>query len=209
MMKKACFTAACLCLFVSLAGAAMRTRDYAMDVVTTGTNSVSYTLRGVLEGVYVNAPSSKTGTVTVTSSQGTLLTVTDADTDAMYYPRAAMHTTAGAAATWNSYSAGTPVTNSVITYQPAQTTVTNSVLTYSATNMAAGVMAATTNQPLTYSTAWTPVTNSVVTSSGSGTAAAQTVYGKQALAGSITVQVVGAAGTTATNSWTVTIVYNP
>ena len=202
-MKKIAGLVAVLSLVALVGQAAMVDRDFAMDVVTTGTNSVTYTLRGILESVYIDAPASKTGTVTVSSTEATLLTVSSTATDANYFPRAAMHTTAGAAATFNAYSTSA-TTNSVLSYSTSWTITTNNQVVWSTSNTPVAIA---TNTILTYAPSQTITTNSVVTYNA-GTAGAQTWYTKQAMAGAITVQVVGAAGTTGTNTWTITLIYD-
>ena len=180
MMRKYIGLIAVIMMIAALCQAGMDNRDYTVSVITVTTNSQSYVLRGTLYGVYVDAPANKTGTVTVASDETTLFTKS-ITADGMYYPRAAMHTTAGAAATWNAYSG---------TY--ALTTTTNSWITYSGTNDETQLG---TNSVISYA---------VVPTDG---ASAQTIYGEQVMAGAVSVTVVGAAGTVGTNAWAVTLIY--
>lgn len=97
-----------LLAIVLLAGvgfADMDNKDFNVVVVGNTTNSASYVIRGELEGVYVNVPAgTMTGTVTVATSHETLFTRA-ITADGMYRPRVSTHTTAGAAATFTTYSA--------------------------------------------------------------------------------------------------------
>lgn len=139
-------------LFVALGVAAhaqMNDVAYNLTVVGTGTNSAGYVLRGELEAIHVDVVGTTTGTVTVTSNDGrTLFTKASIAADATYLPVAALHTTAGAAATFN---------------------------TYSQTGMVAN---------------------------------AQAWYGKQPMAGKITVTLIGEDGATVTNNTIVTLIYS-
>ena len=92
------------CLLASVGFAQMDDKDYNIAVVGSTTNTASYVLRGALEGVYVNVPAGTlTGTVTVATEQETLFTRA-ITANGMYRPRVSTHTTAGAAATFNTYS---------------------------------------------------------------------------------------------------------
>jgi hypothetical protein len=84
--------------------------------IAASTSTVSYVIRGELEGIHIDVgtATTRTQTVTVASEQMTLFTKA-CTADAMYLPRYAMHGNTGSAITFN---------------------------TYSATNMAAGVTAA-------------------------------------------------------------------
>jgi len=90
-------------LLAGVGFAAMDDKDYNLSAATSETNSASYTLRGVLHGVYVNAPANSTGAVTVATANETLFS-RSITADGMYRPRVSTHTTAGAAATFNVYS---------------------------------------------------------------------------------------------------------
>ena len=186
-MKRALIIALLLVSVIGLSNSAfagMDDRDFSVQVIDTATNTQSFVLRGALDAVYVDVPTGATGTVTVTHSPSgvanseTLFTLADIAADAVYYPRAAMHTTAGASATWNAYS--TTWTES---------TTTNTVTTY----YGASPTNATANTVLTYKL------------SPSDSAAAQTVYGKQSMAGTVTVSVIGQSS--GTNTYAVTLVY--
>jgi hypothetical protein len=163
----------------------MRDRDFSVSVIATATGTVSYTLRGDLEGIYVDVAAGSTQTVTLATSQQTLFTNASVTTDAWYPLRYALYGSTGSALTFATYG-GTAA---------SQTITTNTVLTYSATNMAAGATSPTTNSVLTYGT------------SPSTTATSNPLYGKAPLGGSVTLTVIGAAGTTATNATTVTVLY--
>lgn len=168
-------------LCVSAAFAGMDDQDFAMgNIVGAATNTKTYALHGTLEGVYVDITASATCTVTVASDETTLFTLAGIVADALYNPRATMHTTAGAAATVNAYN-----------FSYATTTTTNSVITWGGTNS----LVATTNSVITY--AVTPT----------AAAAAQSVYGKQVMSGDVTVTVVGQNAATFTNAPTVTILF--
>lgn len=127
-------------VFVEEASATMDDRDFTVSVIGTATGTVSYVLRGELEGIYIDIAAGSTQTVTLASSEQTLFTKAGVASDVWYslrYPQ------------------------------------------YGSTGSALESTGATTN----------------------------TVYGKAPLAGDITLTVIGAAGTTATNSTTVTAIY--
>jgi len=92
------------------ASAQMADTDFAVSLVGTNTAAKTYVIRGELESIYVDVPASATNTVVVTSEQGTLFSKSSIAADAWYLPRVATHTTAGAAATFNTYSS----TNSLV-----------------------------------------------------------------------------------------------
>jgi hypothetical protein len=102
-MKKYGVILAAVGILAGVARAAMDDKAFNLTTATSATNSASYVLRGVLEGVYVNAPANSTGAVTVATAHETLFSAS-ITTDAMYRPRVSTHTTAGAAATFNVYS---------------------------------------------------------------------------------------------------------
>ena len=91
---------AILAAFAQAGFAQMDDRDYKVAVTGATTNSVSYVLRGELEAVHVDVPAGATGTVTVATSQGTVFSKAAIDADAVYFPRVALMTTAGVAATF-------------------------------------------------------------------------------------------------------------
>jgi hypothetical protein len=85
---------------VALAGASfagMEDREFNLTVTGVTTQSVTYVLRGTLEAVNVDVTAPSTSTVTVASDELTLFTKSGIAADATYLPRAAAHTTAGAA----------------------------------------------------------------------------------------------------------------
>jgi len=161
---------------VSFAG--MNDRDYDFSVIGTATGSVSYVLRGELEGIYVDIAAGSTQTVTVASDEQTLFTKS-VTADAWYPVLYAAYGSTGSALTFASYggTAGTPTitTNSVIVYGEDDAAIaTNTILTY----------------------AYAPST----------TATSNPIYTKAPMAGPITVTVVGTG--TSTNATKVTVVYN-
>lgn len=94
----------------------------------TGSATSTQVINGLLVAVYVDYTTqpSTTDVTIATLGKGpapaqTLLTVTDSNTDAWYYPRAALHSTAGAALLYA--SGGTAVTG----YLPIDDHVTVSV----------------------------------------------------------------------------------
>lgn len=107
--------------FIALAGMAFGDMDdklYNLTVIGAGTNTGSIVLRGTLEAVAVDVTAPSTSTVTVATSDGrTLFTLAGIAADAVYYPRAASHTTAGGLATFNSHWS----TNAGVTSVEAQT----------------------------------------------------------------------------------------
>ena len=95
-----------LAAVVMLAGVgfgAMDDKDFSIAAANGETTSKSYVMRGTLHGIYINAPSGSTGAVTVATAHETLFT-RSITADGMYRPRVSTHTTAGAAATFNTYS---------------------------------------------------------------------------------------------------------
>jgi hypothetical protein len=103
-MKKFLVIAAILAVCGVTANAAMQALDFAVAVSGTSTNSRAYTVRGTVEGVYVTVPTGATGTVTVATTEQTLFT--KSCTASAFYPvQVPVYTTAGAAATFNTYSA--------------------------------------------------------------------------------------------------------
>lgn len=92
---------------IALAGVSLGDMDdklYDLTVVGAATNSGSIVLRGTLEAVVIDVTAPSTSTVTVATSDGrTLFSKADIAADAVYHPLAAGHTTAGAAATFNTY----------------------------------------------------------------------------------------------------------
>ena len=84
----------------ALAGASfagMEDREFDLTVIGASTQTVTYVLRGTLEAVNVNITAPATSTVTVASDELTLFTKSGIAADATFLPRAAAHTTAGAA----------------------------------------------------------------------------------------------------------------
>ncbi len=87
---------------VLLAGvgfADMDNKDFTIAATNGATTDKSYVMRGTLHGIYINAPSGSTGSVTVATAHETLFT-SSITADGMYRPRVSTHTTAGAAATF-------------------------------------------------------------------------------------------------------------
>lgn len=78
----------------------MENREFSCTVIGAQTNAVTYVLRGELEAIKVDVTAPSTGTVTVTSEQLTLFSKASIAADATFLPRAAVHTTAGVAATF-------------------------------------------------------------------------------------------------------------
>jgi hypothetical protein len=77
--------------------AGMEDREFDLTVIGASTQTVTYVLRGTLEAVNVNVTAPATSTVTVASDELTLFTKSGIAADATFLPRAAAHTTAGAA----------------------------------------------------------------------------------------------------------------
>jgi hypothetical protein len=97
--------------------AGMDSVTYSIDAAGLTTNTSVYVIRGIIESVYVDAPELGTATVSLATSHGTIFTKSCGATDAQYFPRAAAHTTAGAALTWTEAIAGQtgPGTNTITT----------------------------------------------------------------------------------------------
>ena len=90
-----------VCALPALAG--MDSITYTLSpagIAASATNDQSYVIRGVIESIYVDSDfTATTGTVTITDSYGTIFTKS-CTADGQYFPRAAAHTTAGAALAW-------------------------------------------------------------------------------------------------------------
>jgi len=98
-MKRMLIIAA-LVAVCSVAHATMDDRYYSVTVIATATNSQSFVLRGELEAVAITIPTGSTGTVTVATQQGTVFSAAGLTASAVYFPRVALSTTAGVAATF-------------------------------------------------------------------------------------------------------------
>lgn len=68
--------------------------------LTVSTGSATYVARGQIESVFVDVTALTTGTVTLTSSAGTILTKSAIVCDTNFLPRAEIGTTAGGRITW-------------------------------------------------------------------------------------------------------------
>lgn len=118
-MKKLYSIIAVLALCALPALAAMDSVTFSGNVAGLTTNTLAtYVMRGHIESVNVAVSSAATGTVTVTDSYGTIFTKSCTGTN-HYFPRAAAHTTAGAAMTWTELGkdAAGDTTNVVTTTQ--------------------------------------------------------------------------------------------
>lgn len=83
----------------SVATAQVRDVDFGTySLVTTNSDSKAYTVYGLVESVYIDNAASKTSVVLVTSSQGTVFSLTST-ADGLYYPRVLTHNTSGAVLT--------------------------------------------------------------------------------------------------------------
>lgn len=117
MILSAVVAMACACAF-----AGMDDREYNLTVVGTNVTSATYVLRGTLEAVKIDLTAPSTSTVAIASGGLTLFSKASIAADATYLPRAAAHTTAGAAAT---FIGGTNDTaNTVYVSQPMAGEVT-------------------------------------------------------------------------------------
>lgn len=88
------------------------------SVVTTNAVTATLPIKGEIRNIYFDIPTGKTGTLTITSSEGfSILGVTNISSDTLYAPRIATHTIAGAAIT----EAGGGATNDTynVVYAPA------------------------------------------------------------------------------------------
>lgn len=98
MKKISAFLVVALVAVASFAD--MDNRVFTIANIGTTTNSQTFVLRGKLEAVKVDVTAPATNTVTITSGELTLFSKASIAADATYLPRAATHTTAGAAATF-------------------------------------------------------------------------------------------------------------
>jgi hypothetical protein len=133
-MKKTLVVMVAWAMLGLTANAAMQALDFAVAVSGTATNSRAYTVRGTLEGVYVEVPAGAEATVTVATAEQTLFT--KACTTSAFYPvEIPVYGTTGSALTFNTYGgtyATTTTTNEVVTWGGASNDVatTNTVITY-------------------------------------------------------------------------------
>lgn len=96
-MKKYLIIAALLAAIVAPASFAQSVDDVVygpFSLVTTNSDSSVYVVRGLLESVHIDNAASKTSVVLVTTSQGTVFSLTST-ADGLYYPRVPAHTTTG------------------------------------------------------------------------------------------------------------------
>lgn len=80
---------------------------YNLPVVGTTTNARTYKVHGYVSSVIVDFTSGCTGSVSVTSDQGTIFSKSSIAADTAFYPRIDGQTTAGAARTWTVETTGT------------------------------------------------------------------------------------------------------
>lgn len=80
--------------------AAMDSKEFSPSIAGAIASTNTVTIRGTLEGVYVDVPAGGTCTVTVASREATLFTKASIVADAMFTPYRAVQTSAGASATF-------------------------------------------------------------------------------------------------------------
>lgn len=100
------------------------------SLVTTNTSATVLPIAGTIKSIYFDVPATKTGAVSIVSSDvGTVLSVSGVTADTLYLPRAPINTTAGAIATNGTsaiYDAITILGDVTVTFTPsANTTGTN------------------------------------------------------------------------------------
>jgi hypothetical protein len=130
-MKKLFF--ALLVALVALpALAQMIDRDYDFSLVTTNAGSRAYTIRGELEGVWVEIPTGKTATVAVATAEMTVFSKADitSATDGFFPVRIPLYSTAGVALTEVDAGANT---NAIVGKAPLAGAVTVTVTPKAAT----------------------------------------------------------------------------
>lgn len=127
-MKKLLSILSILAVTVS-ARAEMDSINFSNSSVGTAQCSRAYVLRGTIKSVYFDVPATKTGAVTVATSEGTVFTVSGITSDTKYNPLQAVHSGTGAAiyegtnAIYGAIAAAGTVT---VTFVPAaNTTETN------------------------------------------------------------------------------------
>ncbi len=131
-MKKSIIAVAALVAAVSVpVFAAVDQGAASASLVTTNTSSTVLPIAGTVKSIYFDVPASKTGAISVVSSDvGTILSVSGVTADTLYQPRAPVNTTAGAIATNGTsaiYDAITILGDVTVTFTPAaNTTGTNS-----------------------------------------------------------------------------------
>lgn len=101
------------------------------SLITTNTSATVLPIAGTIKSIYFDIPATKTGALSVVSSDiGTVLSVSGVTSDTLYLPRAPINTTAGAIATNGTsaiYDAITILGDVTVTFTPAaNTTGTNS-----------------------------------------------------------------------------------
>ena len=87
---------AVLLLPVAAALAGMDDVNYSLSSVTTNQDSAAYVVRGSIEAINITVAATKTATVTVATSEGTVFSKSlTAATDGVFYPRVAAVDAAG------------------------------------------------------------------------------------------------------------------
>ena len=101
MNKFLAFLALCLVVLAPFSVMAdMDSEPFSTTVIGATTNTRTIVVRGMLEGVKVDITAGQTCSVAVASAQLTLFSKSGIAADATYLPRAAVHSTAGAAITF-------------------------------------------------------------------------------------------------------------
>jgi hypothetical protein len=91
---------ACFAGITLSANAAVENLTFANSSIGTAQCSRAYTVRGTIKSVYFDVPATKTGAVTLATSEGTVFSVAAVSADTKYNPRLATHNGSGVAATW-------------------------------------------------------------------------------------------------------------
>jgi hypothetical protein len=99
-MKKLMVIAAALMVAGIGYGQQMDSHTFAVPVIATATNTSAVVLRGEVYSVKVDVAANATGTVSIATAESTVFSKASIAADATYFPLAAAHTTAGAAATF-------------------------------------------------------------------------------------------------------------
>ena len=114
-MKKIALILAVLAI-AGVAQAETKQHTFSASCATTNQGTSAQIVKGTIKSIYFDVPATKTGDVTVVSSEGfTVFAVDDVTTDTLYVPQTPLYTTEGAALT-ATYSTWNNITNSTGTY---------------------------------------------------------------------------------------------
>jgi cytoskeletal protein RodZ len=108
-----------LVLLAFAAQAEVRQQTLSATTITTNQGTSAQVVKGVVKNIYFDIPATKTGGVTIVSSDGvTLLSVSGVVADTLYPVRVPATTTAGATISWITAQAAAANAATNIVYEP-------------------------------------------------------------------------------------------